>query len=108
MLILPGERDAEYVVNADTNEKMFFEPLLKIGSLVRCRIIRAWPVYLELEITHIDGHATNVQYKAVYRPNFIEQDVNAVFLDGSYKYGSDFEGKVVSYGDNMGVVIGLV
>lgn len=108
MLVLPGENGAQYVMDGDTGEKVFYEPLLTIGSLVKCRIARVWPVYLELEIVDVNGHATTVPYKAIYRPNFVEQDVNAVFLDNTYKHGADFEGKVISYGDNMGVVVGMV
>lgn len=106
MLILPGEKNSQYVIDEDTNTPIFFEPVITIGLIAKCIITKVWPVFIELEVTHIDNQEVSIKYKAVHRMNFINQDVNSVFFDDIYKREDVFEGRILSLGDNMGLLIG--
>lgn len=105
MLILPGEDEAQYVIDKSTKKILFKEPTVAIGSWTRCKINKVWPTHLELQVTHINGEKVTVPYRAVHKLDHINQDTDSFFLNNVYSCGSIFEGKIVSYGDNFGLVI---
>lgn len=105
MIILPGEKGRFYAYDTETNDKIFYEPEIVIGKKVSCIVKNATPVFLDLQITHIDGEKVAIEYKATHKPQFVNQDIDSKFLDEEFKRGDVFEGIIESMNDHYGVLI---
>lgn len=84
---------------------VYEEPMLKIGEIATCRVIKSTPYQLNLLITHVNNKKTSIEYKSVLRLQDYSACVENVYLDDFYKRGDIFDALIISFGDVCGCFV---